>query len=262
MPDLLRVDRVNRSFGGVHAVKDASLRWAEGTVHGLIGPNGAGKSTLLNIISGMCRPDSGSVALNDRSIVGKRPWQIARAGIARTFQTTLLDEHASVLENVAVGGHVAFAYGPPWGLLPSRRARRVESKLLARAEETLEQLGLAHLADVVAADLPYGTRRLVEVARACLTSPKLLLLDEPAAGLPHQEALLLGTQLNGLASDTGMSVVLVEHNVQLVMSVCEQITVLVEGSVAESGSPTEVANSTVVVESYLGVRATSEVRDA
>ncbi|GAB7006359.1 ABC transporter ATP-binding protein [Nocardioides sp. AN3] len=256
MTDLLVATGLKRSYGGVHAVRDVSLRWRSGAIHGLMGPNGAGKSTVLNLITGLSRPEAGTVQFQGTDVTGRKPWQIARAGVSRTFQTSILDDEATVLDNVAVGAHSGHRYGPPWGLLPSRRSSRIDREVLAQSRAALTRLGLAEAANRPAKQLSYGERRLVEVARASVASPKLLLLDEPAAGLPHSEAIELGRTLQRLVGETGMTVVLIEHNVRMVVDICDEITVLVEGAVIESGSPSAVLASRAVIESYMGTKRT------
>lgn len=246
---LLEVDGIRKSFGGVVALKDLSLSVGAGEIVGLIGPNGAGKSTCFNVISGALALDAGSVSLAGKRIDGSSAQQIVGSGLARTFQHVELVPTMSVLDNVAIGTHLRGRSGVAAALLGLDR--KEESLLLSRARENAHRVGLGDFIDHPAGGLPLGLQRLIEVARALCAEPKLLLLDEPAAGLRHAEKARLARLLREIA-DQGISVLLVEHDMDFVMDLAEKIVVMDFGSRIAQGRPEEILSSPVVLEAYLG----------
>jgi branched-chain amino acid transport system permease protein len=248
----LVVDAVTIRFGGIAALDGASLAVRPGGIHALVGPNGSGKTTLLNVITGIYVPDAGTVTLDGRELTGNVPWRIARMGVSRTFQTPRLLKELSVRENVLLGGYPAEHATAPEvvGRLP--RARRDAKLLRARADALLEALELPIDPEAVAGELPHGRQRLVEIARALMAEPGVLLLDEPAAGLAAEELESLDRVIREL-STAGLTVLLVEHHIGWVRSICDSATVLDQGGVVTDGTPEEVFGHARVRETYLGV---------
>jgi len=248
---LLSLRGVERTFGGLRAVDGASFDVAAGKVHGLIGPNGAGKTTLINLVSGLLAPTGGSIELGGRPIGGLAPPRIAALGVARTFQNIRLFPELTARDNVLVGQHLRRHPSLLARLLLLRSARDEAVAARERAGELLARVGLPDRVDEQARHLSYGEQRRVEIARALASEPSLLLLDEPTAGMNPVEVQGVAKLIRQVASE-GHSVLLVEHNVRLVMDVCDQITVLNFGKVIAEGPPTRVAADPAVITAYLG----------
>ena len=249
---LLDVQNLTVRFGGVAALTDVGLAVRTGTAHGLIGPNGAGKTTLLNAITRLVRPTSGSIVFDGHDLGGVAPHDIARLGISRTFQNLGLVASLSVLENVMVGVHARHQGGLLDELLLIPRRIRREREARARAWAALELAGLTGIADQPAAGLPYGTRKAVELARACAAAPKLLLLDEPTAGLNRLEMDQLRDTLGTLRRATGVTVLVITHHVEFLLGVADEVTVLDLGRRIAFGEPSLVKTDPKVIEAYIG----------
>jgi branched-chain amino acid transport system ATP-binding protein len=256
---ILEIRDVTLRFGGLVAVSGLSMNIPKGAIAGLIGPNGAGKTTVFNVITGFYRPTEGSVGFMGHTLTGLPPHKVCEAGLARTFQNIRLFHNETVLENVMIGAHVR-QKGRWWQTLvpfvfPS--AEREEREIRASSIELLSRLGLAAQADAVSSSLPYGAQRRLEIARALATRPKFLLLDEPAAGMNPQESAELLNFIRRLRDDFDLTILLIEHDMKVVMGVCEHIWVLDRGMLIAEGSPESIRSNPQVVEAYLGKDAPS-----
>jgi branched-chain amino acid transport system ATP-binding protein len=255
---LLEVRRVVRSFGGVRAVDEVSMSVDAGQLHGVIGPNGAGKSTLFKLVSGHVRPDSGTIAFGGQRIEATGPAVRARLGIAMTFQAVHLFRGMSVLENAMVGGHAWTRHGFLEAALRLPRHWREEPEIRRRAMDALARVGLARFADAPAEALPLGRQRALQIARSLCQRPRLLLLDEPTAGLRDEERAEVATLLTALR-DEGLTMLLVEHDMGFVGGLADRVTVLETGRVIAEGTPAQVREDERVVAAYLGSRGAADM---
>jgi branched-chain amino acid transport system ATP-binding protein len=249
---LLEVKAVTIRFGGLTAVSEFSLSMDSHELVGLIGPNGAGKTTIFNMLTGEYRPTEGDIAIEGQSTLDMKPYDITALGVARTFQNIRLFKELTVLDNVKIGGHIHYKYSGTSAVLHTNRFHETEEKAEEDAIELLRIFGLHSRAHYDARNLPYGDQRRLEIARALAARPKLLLLDEPAAGLNTGETIQLMDKIHEIRDRFGLAILLIEHNMELVMGICERIFVLNFGKTIARGTPEEVRSNPVVIEAYLG----------
>ena len=249
---LLEVKSLGISFGGLRAVDDFNLKIEKGQLYGLIGPNGAGKTTVYNMLTGVYKPTDGSIFLDGENITGKKTIDINKHGIARTFQNIRLFHQQSVIDNVKIGLHNEHTYSTLSGILRLPSYRKTEKIMNEKAMELLEVFDLQDEADILASNLPYGKQRKLEIARALATDPKLLLLDEPAAGMNPNETKELMETIRFVRDKFDMTVLLIEHDMKLVSGICEELTVLNFGQVLAQGKTSDVLNNPEVIKAYLG----------
>jgi branched-chain amino acid transport system ATP-binding protein len=260
MSTILEVNNLVKSFGGIRAVRDVSISIELGSISSIIGPNGAGKTTFFNLLTGIYKPDSGSIMFNGRSLIGLRPDQVNAAGMARTFQSIRLFPGMSVLENVMVGMHSRLNVSLLQTLFRSLPFREQEKEVRRKSSELLRFVGLGGKGDEVSRNLPYGDQRRVEIARALASNPKLVLLDEPTAGMNPNESVDAMKLFRRVRDELGVTVVLIEHDMRVVMGISEHIAVLDYGEKIAEGSP--VRSNPRVVEAYLGRRAAGTLDEA
>jgi branched-chain amino acid transport system ATP-binding protein len=249
---VLQIDNLSKTFGGLRAVNNFNLTVHKGALDGLIGPNGAGKTTVFNMITGLYVPTSGDIGFEGESIVGMEPFEITQTGIGRTFQNIRLFPNLTVLDNVRIAYHPHAGYGLFDGLRRNARFEAKEREMTERAQEFLAIFHLERYQNETAKNLPYGEQRRVEIARALASDPHLLLLDEPAAGMNPQEIGTLMELIHFVRDRFDLTILLIEHQMRLVMNICEYITVMDFGEVIARGNPSEIQNNPRVVEAYLG----------
>lgn len=252
MAFMLEVKNLGISFGGLRAVDGLDMSIEKGELYGLIGPNGAGKTTAFNLLTGVYKPSSGSILLDGKEITGKSTIEINKEGIARTFQNIRLFKDMTVLDNVKAGLHNHHKYSTFSGIFRTPTFHRVEKEMDEKAMELLKVFELADEADYLASNLPYGKQRKLEIARALATDPKLLLLDEPAAGMNPNETQSLMDMIRFVRDHFGMTILLIEHDMRLVSGICERLTVLNFGQVLAQGKTADVLNDPQVITAYLG----------
>ena len=257
---ILKMNNISISFGGLQALRDINIETERNTVHGIIGPNGAGKTTLFNIVTGIYKPTTGQIFMEEKDMSGIKPHQLVTLGISRTFQNIRLFQKMSVIDNVLIGQHTHSPTPVLSILVQGKKAAQAESAARERAMEALNAMGMAHKAEDMVANLSYGQQRLIEFARALAAQPKVILLDEPAAGMNPTEKANLFNIITKLR-DQGYTFVLIEHDMKLVMNICDTISVLDHGQVISQGKAEEVRNNPDVISAYLGRRKYQNARD-
>ncbi|MBO0958825.1 ABC transporter ATP-binding protein [Neobacillus sp. MM2021_6] len=255
---VLNIQNISKNFGGISALTDVSFSIKEGEIYGLIGPNGAGKTTMFNMITNMFPPTSGEITFLDEQITGLKPYKITNKGICRTFQNIRLFSQMTAMENVLVGGHSRSKSGVFSGVFGTKSQRTEEERLRVKAMELLELVGLSEYEETISENLAYGQQRRLEIARALASDPKLLLLDEPAAGMNESETDELFFLIKKV-QERGITTLLIEHDMPLVMKLCDKMTVLNFGRKLAEGTPEEIQNNQMVIEAYLGSEGDEEI---
>lgn len=252
MSEILKITNLSKHFGGVKAINDFNLSLNHGKIYGLIGPNGAGKTTIFNVITGIYEPTAGTVEFLGNDISGHKPHTIARAGIGRTFQNIRLFSNLSVLSNVILASNQDVTYNMLESFLRVPKYRKEEKMLMEKAMMLLKTVGIQDLANQKAGSLPYGHQRKLEIARALALNPKLLLLDEPAAGMNEEESMELVEFIKNIKDKFDLTILMIEHHMDFVTELCDQCTVLNFGETISTGTPAEVKSDRLVIEAYIG----------
>lgn len=249
--NVLEIKNISKSFGGVHALNDVTMTLEENKITALIGPNGAGKTTLFNVITKVESADSGKVFFHGRDVTNLKPYDFARVGVLRTFQRSMPFGEMSLLENVISGGVIVSEMGKIGGLLKTKKAKGILEKDKQKSRELLKMVGLFEKRDMLSKNVAYGEQRRLEVARALACNPKILLLDEPVAGMNPEESVEMAQLIKSI-SEMGLTIFVIEHNLDVVMNLCERIYVINYGEIVAEGKPIEIQNNEKVIEAYLG----------
>lgn len=252
MPPILETKNCTMRFNGLMAVKNFSCSLEPGRIYGLIGTNGAGKTTVINMLSGVLKPTTGDIIFQGKHIEGVKPNQIAKLGIVRTYQNLRLFNKMTVLENVIIGAQIEKPYSTAMGILQLPKFHKEEKRIREKAMHELEIMGIAQYADAQASSLPYGLQRRLEIARILAANPKLLLLDEPAAGMNPQESMELVSMIRKIQKEFDLTILLIEHDMKVIMNLCQYIYVMATGEVIAQGLPEEIRSNPQVIAAYLG----------